>query len=158
MLRHLFTFLAGLALAPAIWFGAAWAADAAPGAADGAPLGVLMAAGAAAGFLAGARIPPVGALACGLPLLGYGLWPVVAPQTVPGWIPDGLAHPDGPALPFALLLGTLLVIAALPPSRWRRRPAPAPGPVPPPAVEPGGPVGAGDQGADKTTIPFSRKG
>ncbi|WP_017626001.1 hypothetical protein [Nocardiopsis chromatogenes] len=173
MLRQLLTFLAGLALAPAIWFGAAWAADTAPQASDTAPLGVLMAAGAAGGFLVGGRIPPIGSLACGLPLLAYALWPVTAPQTVPAWIPGGPAHPEGPALPFALVLGTLLVIAALSPSRWRpnRRgrapapapapaaepdPGPAPGPVPPPAAEPDGPAA---QGADpeRTTIPFSRK-
>lgn len=163
MLRQLLTFLAGLALAPAAWFGAAWAADAAPQASDSVPLGVLMAAGAAGGFLVWGRVPPIGSLACGLPLLSYALWPVIAPQTVPDWIPGGLAHPAGPALPFALVLGTLLVIAALSPSRWRpvRRdpapaPAPAPGAVPPPAAEPSGPA-AENADPERTTIPFSRK-
>ncbi|MDA2805461.1 hypothetical protein [Nocardiopsis suaedae] len=175
MLRQLLTFLAGLALAPAVWFGTAWAADTAPQASDTVPLGVLMAAGAAGGFLVGVRIPPVGSLACGLPLLAYALWPVVAPHTVSDWIPGGLARPDGPALPFALVLGTLLVIAALSPSRWRRdRRSPAPAPAPPPTADPAPPegppppgavpppaepAGPAAQGADpeRTTIPFSRK-
>ncbi|GAA1110149.1 hypothetical protein [Nocardiopsis composta] len=178
MLRHVLGLLAGLALAPGAWFGAGWAAVAVAehtGSAGGVdasaasvPLGVLMAIGVAGGFVAGARISPLAPLGAGVPLLGYGVWPLVAPASIPSWLPEGsLVHPAGPALPAGLLLGTLFFIAAMAPSRWHRRaaaPAASPPPVPPavpaPAAEPApGPAPApeplpGDP--EKTTTPFQR--
>ena len=178
MLRHVLGLLAGLALAPGAWFGAGWAAVAVAehtGSAGGVdasaasvPLGVLMAIGVAGGFVAGARISPLAPLGAGVPLLGYGVWPLVAPASIPSWLPEGsLAHPEGPALPAGLLLGTLFFIAAMAPSRWHRRaaaPAASPPPVPPavpaPAAEPAPePAPApeplpGDP--EKTTTPFQR--
>ncbi|WP_420161388.1 hypothetical protein [Nocardiopsis sp. CNT-189] len=174
MLRHVLGLLTGLALAPGAWFGAGWAAVAVAGhtgsagqvdaSAASVPLGVLMALGAAGGFVAGARISPLAPLGAGLVLLGYGVWPLVAPASIPSWLPEGaLVHPAGPALPAGLLLGTLFFIAAMSPSRWRRRAAApaasAPPPVPPvpaPAGEPApGPAPLpGDP--EKTTTPFRR--
>ncbi|MFC7744096.1 hypothetical protein ACFQXA_28645 [Nocardiopsis composta] len=141
MLRHVLGLLAGLALAPGAWFGAGWAAVAVAehtGSAGGVdasaasvPLGVLMAIGVAGGFVAGARISPLAPLGAGVPLLGYGVWPLVAPASIPSWLPEGsLVHPAGPALPAGLLLGTLFFIAAMAPSRWHRRAA-APAASPP---------------------------
>ncbi|MFD0775443.1 hypothetical protein ACFQZ2_16025, partial [Streptomonospora algeriensis] len=133
MLRHLIGLLTGLAIAPAMWAALAWSARRISTAVDGgdgfAPLaltavGALMAVGIACGFLAGARISPLAAFFSGGLLLGYALWPVMAPGAVdpvlPGWVPDdSLLHPMGPGLLLALPLGTLLFISGLVPSRWR---------------------------------------
>ncbi|QBI52458.1 hypothetical protein [Streptomonospora litoralis] len=196
MLRHLIGLLAGTAAAPALWIALAWSAGRVSATAEGGegfggPLsltavGVLMAVGIACGFLAGARVSPLAAFCCGGLVLGYALWPVLAPGSadalLPGWIPDDSAfHPLGPGLLLALPLGTLLFISSLVPSRWRSRraaPAPqepadevygprtehAPEPVGPPITAPGPSEGGGSapgpepQGdPDKTTTPMRRR-
>ncbi|MDA0565951.1 hypothetical protein LG943_16755 [Streptomonospora sp. S1-112] len=180
MLRHLTGLLAGLALAPPLWLALAWACgelypNVLRGGTEGfsplalAAVGTLMAVGVVCGFLAGARVTPLAAFVAGALPLAYALWPVLAPGSVdavlPGWIPqDSLFHPRGPGLPAGLLVGAVLFISAVVPSRWRSYragdPPPAPLPVPPPApataappVERGGgrgPVGghAGDPAAE----------
>ncbi|TQN30372.1 hypothetical protein FHX37_0249 [Haloactinospora alba] len=182
MLRHGLGLLTGLASAPLLWLGAAWSASrlregAENGVFDaalGTPLGatavaVLMTVGVAGGALAGTRISPLAALVAGGLTMGYPLWPLLAPASVnaalPGWVGSGsLLHPAGPALPLALPVGTLLFIAALAPSRWRRArfgpdagPPPAGDHVPGPPVEPDrGPDPEPDHGGEETTTPFRR--
>ena len=181
MVRHLFGLLAGVVFAPLAWFGAGWAMSAlgehtsAAGidtAAGSVQLGTLMAVGIAGGVAAGARVSPMAPLVSGVLLLGYGVWAISAPDSIPSWIPDGSPpHPAGPALPAGLLLGTLFFVAAMAPSRWRTPtrpeaappppappvPAPAPEPEPEPAAAPE-PAFGGERplDPDRTTTPFSR--
>ncbi|MBV2367083.1 hypothetical protein ACFPZ0_24870 [Streptomonospora nanhaiensis] len=166
MLRHLTGLLAGLALAPPLWLALAWACgelypNVLRGGAEGfsplalAAVGTLMAVGVVCGFLAGARVTPLAAFVAGAVPLAYALWPVLAPGSVdavlPGWIPpDSLFHPRGPGLPAGLLVGALLFISAVVPSRWRSYragdPPPAPLPVPAPAPAPAGRGGPAPRG------------
>ncbi|GAB3455441.1 hypothetical protein GCM10027570_36010 [Streptomonospora sediminis] len=180
MLHHVIGLLAGAVLAPALWLALGWSGGQVSPALDGGGSGtppaltavaVLMIAGLACGFMASARISPLAALICGGLVLGYALWPIMAPgslaNALPGWVPtDSLFHPRGPGLVLALPLGTLLFISGVVPSRWRsrREPDPYPQPIAPPpadavAAEPRGPEPAepplGDP--DKTTTPMTRE-
>ncbi|RNL82329.1 hypothetical protein [Halostreptopolyspora alba] len=182
MRRHLFGLLAGLLCAPLLWFGTAWAAAEVSGGVrsgdftDGLAMpgvGALMAIGVLGGLLAGSRLSPLAALLAGAVPLGFCLWPLLDlgsfETAMPGWLDaDSMFHPLGPAFPVVLPLGTLLLISALLPSRWRSTgAAPPPRPVPddqhphdryPAAPAPDDPPSSAPEHGEPagTTTPFQR--
>lgn len=88
--------------------------------------GAFLLMGALVGVLAAARFSPVGALVAGVPLVALGLLhPIVMlPQPFPG-----AAYPDPVSF---ILVGSLLIISAVFPHRWRPAHPPVPTTVPPP--------------------------
>ncbi|MGK5551272.1 hypothetical protein ACSNOI_06625 [Actinomadura kijaniata] len=121
---------------------------------------LLVVAAALVGLLAGSRLSPLASLVPGLAFALHGLGWVLAPRTmfdisdslVPEFLARGYRFME--PLGVGLLLGVALVVASLPPSRWRGRQAVPPSPhaavpphaavfpqdpVPPHAAEPGRP-------------------
>ncbi|MFC9969438.1 hypothetical protein ACFVH6_00890 [Spirillospora sp. NPDC127200] len=117
---------------------------------------LLVEAGLLAGLLAGSRVSPLASLTPGLVLAGYGVfWQVSLVRAadltdpLPAELKRGLDLGGGSGL--LLVLGTLLVAASLPPSRWKGRrtaaaqprhaapPAQAPEPMEPMGPPPGPP-------------------
>ncbi|MFC7327473.1 hypothetical protein [Marinactinospora rubrisoli] len=187
MFRHPLGLLAGIMITPALWAGTGWSVSelqpllAARDYGNGMLLtsvAVLIVVGIVVGLLAGSRLSPLAAFVSGGAILAASVWPLLDYASMNRLVPDVLAagsmlHPLGPALPVNVVVGTLLFISALMPSRWRsRRRAADPGLTPPAA----GPAEAGgvdrapgqrtapaypepdlDEHA-KTTTPFRRTG
>ncbi|GAA1773295.1 hypothetical protein [Streptomonospora arabica] len=139
-LRHTLGLFAGVVAAPVLAAGLAWAPHwtagagvdydltAVPGApAWAAPVGVLAVVGLLLGLVTGTRLSPLAALLPGLALLAAGVVETAGlPQPVPGL--EGLLDVEGAGSrpwfawgPAFVLAGAMLVVSALPPSRWRRR-------------------------------------
>ncbi|RCV54310.1 hypothetical protein [Marinitenerispora sediminis] len=183
MFRHPLGLLAGIMVTPLLWAGTGWAASELVPLLSGRNYGepmlltavaVLMAVGVLVGLLAGSRISPLAAFVSGGAILAVSVWPLVDFASMNRLVPDVLAagtmlHPLGPALPVNVVVGTLLFISALMPSRWRSRrraeePVPAPRPVAAGGAEPPAQRAAPvypdpvlDEPA-KTTTPFRRTG
>ena len=130
MLRHLVGLLAGIALAPVLWVGVAWAADLFPKITQGdvsvttvLSVVVLCLVGLVGAYLVASRLSPLVAGASGFLLVALCLWPVVAPESMDAalyWISDEVfLYPDGAGLGVALPLGVLLLGSATLPPRWR---------------------------------------
>jgi hypothetical protein len=141
-MRHLWSLLAGLAVAPLTWVLLALGQNGSARAVNGweeravydtaellAPAGYLVVAAAMLGLLATLRVSPVGPLAAGVLLIsGYGLM-FVDPFAVHDALPrDWTLFGDPVALAVPLdngslgLLGVLLLMATLSVQRWRRWP------------------------------------
>ncbi|MCP2335378.1 hypothetical protein [Actinomadura rupiterrae] len=83
------------------------------------------------GLLCGSRLSPLASLVAGLPLAGYGAWWLVRPMSAIRNLSDlpGMKGSRGLELQFlahsglVLVIGLALVVASLPPSRWRSRAA-----------------------------------
>ncbi|MFC4560607.1 hypothetical protein ACFO4E_01925 [Nocardiopsis mangrovi] len=138
--RHVIGFLLGIAAAPVVGLGLAWAPHWPPVYGIGVediprvpdPVAPLIALGVLAvviGFLTGSRLSPLAAAVPGLALVALGVldatpWPV---PVVPGYLdPPGAGTPWFPWEPLFILVGGLLFASALPPSRWRARYRPGP--------------------------------
>lgn len=130
MLRHLVGLLAGIALAPVLWTGAAWSADLLPEITRGEvsvttvlSVVVLCLLGAVGAYLAASRLSPLTAGASGALLTALCLWPVLSPASVESalyWLNDEVfIYPNGAGLGVALPLGVLLLGSAVSPTRWR---------------------------------------
>ncbi|MGW5878460.1 YIP1 family protein [Nocardiopsis terrae] len=130
MLRHLVGLLAGIALAPVLWVGAAWAADLFPKITQGdvsvttvLSVVVLCLLGFVGAYLVGSRLSPLVAGASGALLAALCLWPVFSPEsmgTALYWLNDeSVLYPGGAGLGVALPLGVLLLGSAMLPNRWR---------------------------------------
>ncbi|GHC76675.1 hypothetical protein GCM10007079_13200 [Nocardiopsis terrae] len=130
MLRHLVGLLAGIALAPVLWVGAAWAADLFPKITQGdvsvttvLSVVVLCLLGFVGAYLVGSRLSPLVAGASGALLAALCLWPVFSPESMDAalyWLNDeSFLYPSGAGLGVALPLGVLLLGSAMLPNRWR---------------------------------------
>lgn len=130
MLRHLVGLLAGIALAPVIWVGIAWAADLFPRIAQGevdvasvSSVVVLCLVGAVGAYLVASRRSPLVAGTSGALLTALCLWPIVSPETLTSalsWLnEETFLYPSGAGLGIALPLGVLLLGSATLPTRWR---------------------------------------
>ncbi|MGI8328730.1 hypothetical protein ACRYCC_02125 [Actinomadura scrupuli] len=135
-LRHVLGLIAGLVLAPAVAVGLFYGTERMVRAfqvyffhsgAQWVPLAVLTAVGVTLGVLAGSRISPLASLVPGLLFAAVGgLWALT-----PTWmarhtareLPDSLDRGYQVVGPYGvmLVLGLLLLVASLPPSRWRAR-------------------------------------
>lgn len=149
MLRHLVGVLAGLAVAPPLWVGVAWAAPHVTAGLEEAdfssPLAVLsvlvlLAAGVGGAYLVASRLSPLTALVSGALLLALCVWAVATPasvgSTLPDWLgPDSFVHPVGPALPIVFPFSALLFLSGLLPARWRAVQDTVPGTPAPPVTE-----------------------
>ncbi|QVQ51157.1 hypothetical protein J4H86_20355 [Spiractinospora alimapuensis] len=136
MLRHSLGLVAGLLAFPALYAGIAWAAAefeeqfSADSLGDPSLLNavaVILAVGLVCALLCGTRISPLAALLPGAGLLTAGLWPLInyasMESVLPSWLQtDTTLDPVGPVLSMSLVLGPLLFVSALAPSRWRRWP------------------------------------
>ena len=140
MLRHLAGLLAGIALAPVLWVAAAWSADLLPRLADGevdvatvSSVVVLCLMGGVCAYLVASRVSPLVAGAAGALLAALCLWPVVHPSSMGpalSWLNDeSFLYPGGAGLAAGLLLGTLLLVSAAMPTRWRTAVDPGPPPA-----------------------------
>ncbi|MCW2889350.1 MAG: hypothetical protein QOE54_2296 [Streptosporangiaceae bacterium] len=134
--RHVLGLVAGVILAPAVAAGLFYGTERMArffqiyllhSGAQWVPLAVLTAVGVTLGVLAGSRISPLGSLVPGLLFTGVGgLW-VVAPtwmaRNSARKLPDSLERGYQIVGPYGLLLvlGLVLFVASLPPSRWRAR-------------------------------------
>ncbi|MEE2041060.1 YIP1 family protein [Nocardiopsis sp. CT-R113] len=130
MLRHLVGLLAGIALAPVLWVAAAWSAGLLPQLADGdvnvatvLSAVVLCLTGGVCAYLVASRVSPLVAGAAGSLLAALSLWPIVHPSSMGpalSWLNDeSFLYPGGAGLAVGLLLGTLLLVSATMPLRWR---------------------------------------
>ncbi|PSK97045.1 hypothetical protein CLV63_10948 [Murinocardiopsis flavida] len=134
MFRHLIGLLVGLLAAPLLWAGTTWPVERLRPLLESPDLGngALLTAGAAvvgAGLLGGAlaatRISPLASFISGTALLTCCVWPLAHLASLEPLLP-ALLRPGavfgvlGPGLPLTLALGTLLLFAGFPPSRWRR--------------------------------------
>lgn len=151
-MRHFLGFVVGIVLAPVLLYAGAWGlrrgmvivleAEATGRTAreyDGRALTaflVLLAVGILLGVLATARwLSPVAPLVVGLAFLVATLAMVVRSQPTVNLIHRHLhGHPAGYLIVgltsgFVALVGGLMLVAAVAPSRWRRPPAPTPSPV-----------------------------
>jgi hypothetical protein len=139
-MRHLISLLAGLVLAPIVWFLAALGdyrlvtalprGAAAGGSSKALLLGVLLllAGGLWIGILAGTRVSPAGSIAIGLVWLGAGVMFVDDPKQLAGWLPDGPGGHHGLFLlplehGYAFLVGAAMMLPMISISRWRGAPA-----------------------------------
>ncbi|MDM4722575.1 hypothetical protein QTQ03_24380 [Micromonospora sp. WMMA1363] len=146
-MRHLWSFLAGLVLAPVTWVLVTLGQDGSARTVDRwveidrfntanliEPAVWLAVAGILLGLLATLRVSPLGPLVAGLLLVSPYVGLFVAPFRVRDWIPDGLEFLGDP-LPLRLpvdngtlfLIGLLLVMATFSGQRWRRWPQPVAG-------------------------------
>ncbi|MGW8530419.1 YIP1 family protein [Nocardiopsis sp. NPDC055824] len=175
MLRHLVGLLAGIALAPVLWVAVAWSAEALPrlAAGDVGVATVLSAVvscltGGVCAYLVASRVSPLTAGASGALLTALCLWPAVHPASMGpalAWLNDeSFLYPAGAGLAVGLPLGTLLLVSAAMPVRWRTAagaglPAPliegGPGRVRHRGAVPGGADGGprGDRGPVGDTVP-----
>ncbi|RZU73365.1 hypothetical protein EV384_1768 [Micromonospora kangleipakensis] len=142
-MRHLWSFLAGLVVAPVTWGLVTLGQDGSgrtvhrwveigtystPNLIE--PAVYLGVAGILLGLLGTLRFSPLGALVAGLLLIAPYVGMFIAPFTVRDWIPDGWKVLGDP-LPLRqpvengtlFLIGVLLLMAALSVQRWRRWPA-----------------------------------
>jgi hypothetical protein len=142
-MRHLWSFLAGLVVAPVTWVLITLGQDGSGSTIDRwveikasstanliEPAVYLGVAGILLGLLGTLRFSPLGALVAGLLLITPYVGMFIAPFTVRDWIPDGwkalgdplpLRHPVENGTLF--LIGVLLLMAAFSAQRWRRWPA-----------------------------------
>ncbi|MEU5562264.1 hypothetical protein [Micromonospora musae] len=152
-MRHLWSFLAGLVVAPVTWVLVTLGQDGSSGTIGRwveigkfntanliEPTVYLAAGGILLGLLGTLRFSPVGPLLAGLLLVVPYIGMFVAPYEVRDRIPDGwkvLGDPLPLQVPVEngtlFLIGTMLIMAAFSLQRWRRWPAPASAPAP---VEP----------------------
>ncbi|SCG66770.1 hypothetical protein [Micromonospora coxensis] len=144
-MRHLWSFLAGLVVAPITWVLITLGQDGSgrtvrrwveigtystPNLIE--PAVYLGVAGILLGLLGTLRVSPLGPLVAGLLLITPYVGMFIAPFTVLDWIPDG-GKVLGDPLPLSLpvqngtlfLIGLLLLMATFSVQRWRRRPAPS---------------------------------
>ncbi len=99
-------------------------------------IAAVLGAGLILGVLCGSRVSPLGSLVPGAVFLLYGVAWSVDPYAMSGSVVDPL--PDElrrgllelTSLGVVLVLGVLLVVASVPPSRWRVLPKPPPVPYP----------------------------
>ncbi|GAA2699969.1 hypothetical protein ACFY2R_29565 [Micromonospora olivasterospora] len=155
-MRHLWSFLAGLVVAPVTWVLVTLGQDGSArtitrwveiGTFNTAnliePAVYLAVAGILLGLLGTLRVSPLGPLVAGLLLVTPYVGMFLAPFTVRDRIPENW-HVLGDPLPLALpaqngtlfLIGALLLMAAFSGQRWRRWPGPATKPGPAPADRP----------------------
>ncbi|PZF87628.1 hypothetical protein [Micromonospora deserti] len=144
-MRHLWSFLAGLVVAPVTWVLVALGQDGSTRTVDRwveigtfnsanliEPAVYLAVGGVLLGLLGTLRISPLGPLVAGLLLTAPYVGMFVAPFTVRDRIPDG-GRVFGDPLPLDLpvengtlfLIGLLLLVATFSGQRWRRWPKPA---------------------------------
>ncbi|MCW2503079.1 MAG: hypothetical protein JWO79_1363 [Actinomycetia bacterium] len=140
-MRHVLSLLAGLALAPVVWFLAALGdyrlvtalprGAAAGGSSKELLLGVLLllAGGLWIGILAGTRVSPAGSVAIGLVWLGAGAWFVKDPKQLADWLPDGPGGHHGLFLlplehGYAFVVGAAMMLPLISITRWRGARAP----------------------------------
>ncbi|MFG1952136.1 hypothetical protein [Micromonospora sp. NPDC048830] len=155
-MRHLWSFLAGLVVAPVTWVLLTLGQDGSArtitrwveiGTFNTAnliePAVYLAVAGILLGLLGTLRVSPLGPLAAGLLLVAPYVGMFVAPFTVRDRIPEDwkvLGDPLPLALPVQngtlFLIGALLLMATFSRQRWRRWPGPAAEPAPVPADRP----------------------
>ncbi|MDT0304573.1 hypothetical protein [Streptomonospora wellingtoniae] len=139
-LRHTLGLFAAVLVAPVLAAGLAWAPHwtagagvdydlaAVPGVPSwAAPVGVLAVVGLLLGLVTGSRLSPLAALLPGLALVAAGVVETAGlPQPVPALedvvtVEGAGSRPWFPWGPMFVLAGAMLVVSALPPSRWRRR-------------------------------------
>ncbi|GAA2723211.1 hypothetical protein [Actinocorallia aurantiaca] len=106
--------------------------------ASASPAGVVavVAAGALLGVVCGSRLSPLASLLPGLALLAYGVVWMIDPFVISRYALDampetlgfGLLTMEGTGM--FLVLGAALLVASVPPSRWRAMPKPPPVPYP----------------------------
>jgi hypothetical protein len=138
--RHVFGLLAGLIAAPVSVIGLCYGIGRMqrtfqyffhPGS-QWAPMVILAAVGVVLGALVGSRISPLASLLPGLLFGGAGaLWALAPEWTLRDTahrLPDALDRGYQIAGPYGVLLlvGLLLLVGSLPPSRWRPRESPTP--------------------------------
>ncbi len=149
-MRHLWSFLAGLVVAPVTWVLVTLGQDGSAGTVDRwveigtsntanliEPAVYLAVGGIVLGLLGTLRISPLGPLVAGLLLVTPYVGLFVSPFRVRERIPDGWEFLGDP-LPLRLpvengtlfLIGVLLLMATFSGQRWRRWPRPAAAPVP----------------------------
>ncbi|WP_213453589.1 hypothetical protein [Rhizomonospora bruguierae] len=181
-MRHLFSLLVSLILAPAIWLGvgvggnrvlAARTGNATPQHPDALlllfGLAVLLAAGLLYALLVLARLSPVGPVLAGLAYLGATGWAMFAYDSFRDLVPTDLGSLTGvgevPAGGVAALLAVPLLLTLFSPRRWRRHETTAAQPVTPaysgpaayPYQQPGyvpAPQPLPDPTLDETTTPL----
>ncbi|RKN28012.1 hypothetical protein [Micromonospora musae] len=149
-MRHLWSFLAGLVVAPVTWVLVTLGQDGSSGTIGRwveigkfntanliEPAVYLAAGGILLGLLGTLRFSPVGPLLAGLLLVVPYIGMFVAPYEVRDRIPDGwkvLGDPLPLQVPVEngtlFLIGTMLIMAAFSLQRWRAWPAPASEPAP----------------------------
>ncbi|MEU6206912.1 hypothetical protein ABZ814_25370 [Micromonospora musae] len=149
-MRHLWSFLAGLVVAPVTWVLVTLGQDGSSGTIGRwveigkfntanliEPAVYLAAGGILLGLLGTLRFSPVGPLLAGLLLVVPYIGMFAAPYEVRDRIPDGwkvLGDPLPLQVPVEngtlFLIGTMLIMAAFSLQRWRRWPAPANEPAP----------------------------
>lgn len=182
MLRHSLGLIAGLLAFPALYAGIAWAAaefeeqfstDALSDPSLLNAVAVILAVGLVCALLCSTRISPLAALVPGAGLLTAGLWPLInyasMESVLPSWLQSTTTlNPVGPVLLMNLVLGPLLFVSALTPSRWKRWPEEpeaemgGAAPLPPitervePAVTPRPIGGQASVDPERTTTPFQR--
>ncbi len=169
-MRHLFSFLVSVILAPVIWVLVALGEtkifrQLARGPFDRTdfvvPLLLLVGAGILIGLIASTRISPVGPAVVGLAFLALQVWYVVDIRQVFDAMPDSLFDtPRAATTPLdtgtATVLGVLLLMSVLSVRRWQRWPKPQAGYQPPgagPAPVAGGPVGPEPVGVGAASRP-----
>ncbi|MFI6821711.1 hypothetical protein ACIBJE_12270 [Micromonospora sp. NPDC050187] len=149
-MRHLWSFLAGLVVAPVTWVLVALGQDGSGRTIDRwvelgtfntanliEPAVYLGVAGLLFGLVGMLRVSPLGPLVAGLLLVAPYVGMLVAPFDVRDRLPDGWKV-FGDPLPLLLpvrngtlfLIGVALLVAVFSGQRWRRWPRPAPTPVP----------------------------
>jgi hypothetical protein len=132
-MRHVWSVLYALVLAPAVWILCAMGLTRVPGRAGGdgltieaaVGLALLMGAGAAYALLLLPRLSPVGPLVAGTALLGATAWAVLAGESFNTVWPESVARAGLdlrlPAPALTAFLAVPLIGTALASGRWRRR-------------------------------------
>jgi len=106
--------------------------------ASASPAGIaaVVAGGLLLGVVCGSRLSPLASLLPGLALFAYGLVWMIDPFVISRYALDAMPETLGSGLltlegtGMLLVLGTALLVASVPPSRWRAMPKPPPVPYP----------------------------